>query len=145
MSIHRRALSFLAVATLIALVLSPVPRIIGDEKPNPVITKVKASIKDPTAPFTLIVHFEAKEDAGPKLEAAIAKAIKATRKEKGCLAYDLNRSSKTPTKYLMYERWKSLPALEAHLKSEHFATLLKDLGDLLASPPEFHVLIPAGD
>jgi quinol monooxygenase YgiN len=106
---------------------------------------VKASLKDSTRPFTLLVHLQLKEGSGAKFEAAFAPAIKATRKEKGCLAYDLSRDTKTPTRYLIYERWRDLPALEAHLKSEHITALLREIGELLAAPPEARILLPAGE
>lgn len=117
----------------------------AQEKPHPVAVAVKAVLKDPSMPFTLLVRFQAKEGAGEKLEAAFAKAAKATRQEKGCLVYQLNRDVKTPTHYVVYERWQNLAALEAHLKSPHITTLLAELNDLRAAPPEAEVLVPAAE
>jgi quinol monooxygenase YgiN len=106
---------------------------------------VKESLKDPTRPFTLVVRLQVKDDAGPKLEAAFAKAAKLTRQEKGCRAYDLNRDPKMPTHYLLHERWDNLAALEAHLRSAYITQLLQELQDLVPVPPELHVFIPVGD
>jgi quinol monooxygenase YgiN len=86
---------------------------------------------------------EAKEGVGKKFEAAFAKAIGPTLKEKGCLEYQLNRDAKAPTKYLLYERWDNLESLEAHLRSKHITALLEELGDLLAGPPDLRVMLPA--
>lgn len=132
----------IAVLILSALV---VPRASAQEQPNPIAVQVKASLKDSSKPFTMIVRLQAKEGAAAKFEAAFSKAIKPTRAEKGCLAYELNRDTKTPTTYLLYERWQDLASLEAHLKTAHITTLLKELGDLLASAPEVQVLIPIGN
>src|SRR5262245_33826171 len=88
---------YLAAVPLAALAVLA-PRAAGQEKPNPIVAAVKASLKDPTRPFTLLVHIQLKEGNGAKFEAAFAPAIKATRKEKGCLAYDLSRDTKTPTR-----------------------------------------------
>jgi quinol monooxygenase YgiN len=60
-------------------------------------------------------------------------------------AYDLNRDTKTPTQYLVYERWQDVAALEAHLKTPYITKLLAELGDLVAAPPEASVFVPAGD
>lgn len=117
----------------------------AQEKPHPIAVMVKASLKDPNMPFTLLVRFEAKEGAGEKLEAAFAKVAKATRQEKGCLAYQLNRDVKTPTHYVLYERWQNLAALEMHLKSQHITTLLAELNDLRAAPPEAQILVPVAE
>jgi quinol monooxygenase YgiN len=131
-----------AVLAVAALASSPAP---AEEKSNPIVDRVKASLKDPSRPFTMLVQLRVKADAGPKLEAAFVPAARATRKEKGNLAYQLNRDVKTPTRYLVYECWRDLPALEAHLKSEYITSLLKDLGELLDGPPEVQILIPTGE
>jgi quinol monooxygenase YgiN len=137
-----RSAAALLTAVLALSAAAPAP---AQEKPNPLAAQVKAAVKDPTKPFTMLFDFKIKEDAGKKFEATFAKAVKLTRKEKGCLAYDLNRDPKTPTRYLLYERWENLASMEAHLKSAHITALLKELGDLLEGPPELRVLIPAAD
>jgi quinol monooxygenase YgiN len=117
----------------------------AQEKPHPVAVFVKANLKDPTMPFALLVRFEAKEGAGEKLEASFAKAIKLSRKEKGCLAYDLNRDPKMPSHYVLYERWQNLSSLEAHLKSAHIAAMLTELNESRAGPPEAQILLPVSE
>jgi quinol monooxygenase YgiN len=117
----------------------------AQEKPNPLVAQVKAAVKDPTQPFTLLVRFQAKEGAGPRVEAAFAKAVRLTRREKGCLAYDFCRDARLPTRFLVYERWQNLAALEAHQNSAHIAALRKEIGDLRTAPPEAEVLLPAGE
>ena len=137
-----RSLSAAVVVSLAVLIASPVR---ADDEPNPVIAAVKPQLKDPKKPFTMMVHLQVKEGAGEKFEATFAKAVKLSRKEKGCIAYDLNQDPKKPTNYTVYERWQDLAALEGHMKAEHITTLLKDLGDLLDGPPEVRVLFPAGE
>jgi quinol monooxygenase YgiN len=130
---------------VIALLALPLLALAADKEPNPLVAKVKAELKDPTKPFTLTVQLQAKEGMQAKLEAAFAKAVKETRKEKGCLSYDLNRDAKEPTRYLVYERWKSLADLEAHLNSPHITALLGELKELLVAPPEGKVSVPAAE
>jgi quinol monooxygenase YgiN len=128
---------------VLALALSAIS---ADEKPHPIIAQVKATVKDPDKPFTLVVSLQTKDGAQEKFEAAVARATKLTRREKGCLAYELNRDPKTPGEYVLYERWENLTTLEAHLKSRHITKLLAELGDLLlAGPPKVRILVPAGD
>ena len=129
---------------LAALLLLPAPAT-AQEKENPIITFVKARVKNADKPFTLVIPLQVKEGSGAKLEAAFAKAARLTRKEKGCLAYDLSRDADKPDRYLVYERWQNLKALEAHLNTAHIKKLLADLPDLLAGMPEPRVLIPAGE
>ena len=141
----RIVLSLLAVVAALAGSALLVPRAQAQDKENPIAAQVKASVKDPAKPFTLIIRLKVKEGAGEKLEAAFAKARKATRQEKGNRAYDLNRDTKTPTQYVVYERWQNVAALEAHLKAPYITTLLTELGDLVAAPPEASILVPAGE
>ncbi|MBL8794576.1 MAG: antibiotic biosynthesis monooxygenase [Planctomycetia bacterium] len=116
----------------------------AQDKPNPIFELVKAKVKDGSKPFTMLVSLKVKDGMGPKAEAAFVPAIKATLKEKGCLRYELNRDT-DGTSYILYERWNTLPDLDAHLKTAHIAKLLGELGDLLAGPPDVKVMLPAGE
>jgi len=100
----------------------------GDD--HPVVALVKSKVKDPAKPFALFVTIKAKAGKGKELEAVFAPCIAATKKEKGCLAYELNRDADDPTAYVMFEKFKSVAALEEHLKQEHTAKLLKALEPL---------------
>ena len=93
----------------------------------------------------MVVYLTVKEGQGKQLEEAFQPAIKATRKEAGCVAYDLNRDVKDATKYSVYERWKSVAALEEHMGTEHIKTLLGKAGDLLAGPPEVKFFVISGE
>lgn len=120
----------------ILFALTPVGHSGGDKK-NPIVEAAKANVSDPTKPFTLVVLVTVKEGQGQQFEKLFQPALKATRKEKGCIAYDLNRDLKEATKYYVYERWQSLAALEQHMETEHIKTLLAQIPDVLANPPDF--------
>ena len=57
----------------------------------------------------------------------------------------VSRFAKAPTEYLVYERWQDLAALQAHLKAPHITTLLSEIGELLAAPPDVKVLVPVSE
>lgn len=114
----------------------------ADDKPNPIVAGVKANLKDPTKPFTLLVLLKVKEGSEEKFEKAFATARAETRKEKGNMQYDLSRDAKSPGQYIVYERWANLAALEAHIKAKHIETLLAEIGPMLASPPEGKTYLP---
>lgn len=117
----------------------------GQADENPLVAQVKAEVKDPTKPFTMLIALQVKPGEEARFESAFAKAIRGTRKEKGALAYDLNRDAKDPTRYVVYERWKSVADLEAHLKTPHITALLGELKEVLAGSPELKVALPAGE
>jgi quinol monooxygenase YgiN len=100
------------------------------DEDHPAVALVKSKVKDPAKPFALFVTIKPKPGKGKDIEAAFAPCIAATKKEAGCLAYELNRDPDDPTTYVMFEKFKSVAALEAHLKSEHTTKLLKALEQL---------------
>jgi quinol monooxygenase YgiN len=117
----------------------------AQEQEHPVLARVKASVKDPSKPFVMIITFKVKEGAGPKFEAAFAKAIKETRKEKGNKAYELSRSTKDPNEYILYENWENVAALGAHLKTEQIKQLGAERQGTTEGNPDVKVLVPVGD
>lgn len=126
-----------------ALALSAVVPV--QEQEHPALTRVKASVKDPTKPFIMIITFKVKEGQGPKFEAAFAKAIAETRKEKGCRAYTLSCNGKNPTEYVLYEHWDNVDALAAHLKTDHLKQLGKDREGTTEGNAEVKVMVPVGE
>ena len=135
----RRLLRTLLVAALVV----PLPA--AAQERHPVAAQVQAAVKDPSKPFTLAISLKVKDGSAERFEAAFAKAVKETRKEKGFVAYDLNRDTKEAGRYLVYERWKDLASLEAHLASDHIKALFGEVGAVLDGAPEVKVLVPAGE
>jgi quinol monooxygenase YgiN len=113
---------------LVGLLLTVPAASAGDD--HPVVAMVKSKVKDPSKPLALLVTIKARASKGKELEAAFAPCIAATKKEPGCLAYELNRDPDEPTSYLMYEKFKSVKALADHLALEHTQRLLKAVGPL---------------
>jgi quinol monooxygenase YgiN len=144
MSFCRLVTSLLVVLAILMGCAWGVSRAPAQAQENPIVARVKAAVKDPARPFTLVLRLKLKEGAAAKFEAAFAKAATATHQEKGNRAYDLNRDTQTPTQYLLYERWQNLPALEAHLKTPYITKLLAETGEMMAAPPESNILVPVG-
>jgi quinol monooxygenase YgiN len=115
------------------------------EKANPILELAKEKVADPKKPFTLVVTLTVKEGQEKAFEDAFKPAVAATRKEKGCIVYDLNRDLSERSKYYVYERWQSLAALEHHMQTEHIKKLLDTVRDLLAGPPDAKIFGVAGE
>ncbi len=112
---------------------------------HPILATVKAKVQDQSKPFMMAVHARIQPGTKDQFEAAFTECIKATRKENGCIAYDLNRSADDPTQYINYERWASVAALGAHLNAAHTVKLLTTIAPFLASAPEVKVYSLAGE
>ena len=125
--------------TVFVLVLANFAIAAEDE---PVIKLAKSKVKDPAKPFTLVVTAKIKDGAMSKLETAYSPCAKATRKEPGCLQYDLHTDADKPETVVLIERWKSVAALEAHLKQAHTQAFLKTMPDWSTEKPDLKILLP---
>ena len=97
---------------------------------HPAVKLIKSKVKDPAKPFAVLVTFQVKPGKEKDFEAAFRPAIAATKKEPGCVAYELNRDPDHPETYVMYEKFKSVAAVEEHLKAKYTQTLLTTVGPL---------------
>jgi quinol monooxygenase YgiN len=142
-----RRLTFLALAAVAAVCVLARPTAFAqnDDEPHPIVAAARAALKDRAKPFTLAVRLKLQAGNAEQFEAIFAKAAKLARAEKGCLTYELNRDAKGESRYLVYERWENLAALEAHIKSPHFLELSDEVGPMLEGPPDIDVLVPVGN
>jgi len=76
--------------------------------------------KLPKEAVTLVVHMHARDGQDLLLEAELRALVGPTRKEEGCLVYDLHRSADSPGAFLFHEVWATRDAHSAHLRTDHF-------------------------
>jgi len=80
----------------------------------------RANAKLPKEAVTLIVLLRAREGQETILEAELRALAGPTRKEAGCLRYDLHRSVDTPGALLLHEVWETRDAHTEHTYTPHF-------------------------
>jgi quinol monooxygenase YgiN len=110
---------------------------------HPVVASAKKELKHPDKPFAMWVSVTAKAGKEKELEDAFLACQKDTRKEKGCVAYDINGGK--DRKYFFYEKWKNVDGLAAHVAAEHTKTLLAKFTDLLDGEVKIEFLPTVGD
>lgn len=76
--------------------------------------------KLPKDAVALVVMMHAKPGQEPLLQAELTALIRPTRKEDGCILYDLHRSVDVPSDFLFYEIWASRDAHAEHKRTPHF-------------------------
>jgi len=108
-----------------------------------VTAPIRAALKDPSKPFAMLVRLQVKEGAEARWQAAFAKAAVETRREKGVLDYTLYHDASQPTRFVLYERWRSLADLEAHVQAPYITALFGEVQAVAAGPVEINVLLPA--
>lgn len=111
---------------------------------HPFAVEVKTQLgkRPPEKPFVLLVTLKPKQGQAGKVIAAMKKATPLTRKEEGNTAYLLLQSPTEKNDLLVFERWKSLAALDAHVKQPYITELMTELEDVLAEPPGLSVMKP---
>lgn len=76
--------------------------------------------KLPKDALTLVVHMKSRPGQEMLLEAELRALVGPTRKEEGCLLYDLHRWADGEGAFLFHEVWASREAHAAHLRTDHF-------------------------
>lgn len=56
--------------------------------------------------------------------------VEASRKEEGCIKYELYQDEEDPRVLAVMEEWESKEALNKHMKTEHFIKLVPMIGGL---------------
>jgi len=91
------------------------------------------STKLPKDAVTLVVQLRPREGQETLLEAELRALVVPTRKEDGCLTYDLHRSAEGPSAFLLDEVWASREAHSRHTNTPHFLRWNARKDALLAS------------
>ena len=73
-----------------------------------------------TAEVALIVRYQAMAGKGDEVAALLAQHTAATRAEPGCRDFMALRVTEDPDSFVLYERYESREAFEAHLASPHY-------------------------
>src|SRR5438034_600143 len=89
--------------------------------------------KLPKDAVTLIVILRAREGQEALLEAEVRALVGPTRKEEGCLTFDLHCSVDTPGAFLLHEVWATRDAHTEHMHTPHFLRWNAGKDALLAS------------
>ena len=76
--------------------------------------------KLPKEAVTLIVILRAREGQESLLEAELRAMVAPTRREDGCLTYELHRGADVPGALLLHEVWASREHHKLHTQTPHF-------------------------
>ena len=70
--------------------------------------------------ITKKVVFIAKDDCVQELKDLLITMIEASRKEDGCLLYNIYQLSAKPTEFVVVETWENQEYLNAHGQTDHY-------------------------
>jgi quinol monooxygenase YgiN len=85
---------------------------------------------------TVVAVLVAKHGLEAKVREELELLLAPTRKEEGCLNYDLHHSVDDSTRFMFHENWRSKQDLDAHLASAHLVRFQGLAGELFAEAPQ---------
>src|SRR5713226_3181896 len=97
------------------------------------VQRAVGSCKLPKDAVTQIVILRAREGQETLLEAELRALVGPSRREDGCLTYNLHRSIDPPGALLLHEVWASREAHAEHIHTRHFLRWNASKDMLLAS------------
>ena len=75
--------------------------------------------------LTIVADITAKPESVELVKAELEKLIPITRKEEGCIQYDLHRDNDDPNHFMFYETWTSRDLWQEHMNAPHLVEYMK--------------------
>jgi quinol monooxygenase YgiN len=85
--------------------------------------------------LTVVATFVAKPGKEKKLREELLARIEPTRKEAGCISYDLHQAIDNPATFIFVENWKNKEELDKHLQMPYLQSLLGLVSELCGQEP----------
>ena len=82
-------------------------------------------------PIVVIARIKAKEGKEEELKQLLISLIEPSRKDDGCINYDLHTSDDGPGMFMFHETWRDREALAKHLSTPHLRYLISLSDDLI--------------
>jgi quinol monooxygenase YgiN len=89
--------------------------------------------------ITIIAKSIIKEGKVEEFKALTKELIDESRKEAGCISYNLNQDLNNKNVLTFIEEWESKEAIEIHNSSRHFTTIVPKLGELREKATEVNL------
>ena len=86
-------------------------------------------------PLTVVAHLRARLGQENAVRQELLSLVAPSRRDVGCISYDLHQALDNPTLFLFHENWVSKADLDAHLQKPDLQAVLGRVGQMLAEPP----------
>ena len=84
----------------------------------------------------VLAHVKAQSGKESELRQELMALIGPSRKDAGCLNYDLHQAVDNPAVFVFHENWASKEMLDRHFQMSHVQAALGRMGQLVAEPPQ---------
>ena len=86
--------------------------------------------------LTVIAQIKAKPGQEGQVRQELLSLVAPSRKDVGCLNYDLHQGLDNPALFLFHENWTSKAHLDQHLQQPELQAVLARVGQMVAEPPQ---------
>ena len=86
--------------------------------------------------LTVIAQIKAKPGKESQVRQELLSLVTPSRKDAGCVNYDLHQALDNPALFMFHENWVSKAHLDGHLQKPDLQAVLAKLGQLVAEPPQ---------
>ncbi len=83
-----------------------------------------------------------KPETRAALIAGAKTCIDITRKEKGCILYDLHESTTDPSRFVFVEQWEKMEDLMAHGANDHMKPWRAIVKECMSAPTKIEIITP---
>ena len=84
----------------------------------------------------VVARIRARPNKVDELLSVLSSLVEPTRKEPGCIHYELLQNNEDSTDFTLIEEWQSDTDLQSHFATKHFKGALTKLPNLVASEPD---------
>src|SRR5205807_9899244 len=84
---------------------------------------------------------QGQSEAVSKVRELLCGLIEPTRKESGCISYELLQNRDDPTDFTFVEEWETDAAFENHAASDHIKAIGPKLQSVVADPPDIRTYL----
>jgi quinol monooxygenase YgiN len=86
--------------------------------------------------LTVVAQVKAKPGKESEVRRELLSLVAPSRRDPGCLKYDLHQAVDNPAQFLFHENWTSKAHLDQHLQKPDLQATLARVGQLVAEPPQ---------
>ena len=84
----------------------------------------------------VVARIVTRPDKVEAFKAVAFELVEGSRKEPGCVSYELLQNLSDPTDFTFVEQWADTAALDVHMTAPALSAALGKVGPLLAAPPD---------
>ena len=90
----------------------------------------------PAMSLRVVARIKARAETVSEVSELLSSLVEPTRKEFGCITYELLQNTKDATDFTFVEEWESDEALASHLASDHLEAIGPKLKPLVTDLPD---------